>query len=41
MISMNTSGSKNMAQIWNKSEVIILYKSFSFQGIIFDLVSEM
>ena len=33
MISMKTSGSKNMAQIWNKSEVIILYKRFSFQGI--------
>lgn len=33
MISMKTSGSRNMAQIWNKSEVIILYKRFSFQGI--------
>lgn len=33
MISMKTSGSKNMAQIWNKSEVVLLYKSFSFQGI--------
>ena len=33
MISMKTSGSKNMAQIWNRSQVILLYKVFSFQGI--------